>query len=853
MSQVTIPVQGMHCAGCAASVQKRLAAAPGVREASVNLATHKATVETDGPPHTHALVEAVRSAGYDVGTDSLTVPIEGLRFVPSVDRLEAAVAALPGVQSVQANPAAESLLVTLVPGMVAAEDIERAVRDAGYQVAAPIAEDDPVAREQAARRREVRSLTARTAFSLLVAVIGMVFSMPLMRADALHDSDLLTRLLMPLDHAMARRWPELYAIEPQTLKWILFGLTVPVVLWAGGGIYAAAWRSFRHRTAEMNTLIAVGTLAAFLYSAAATVVPEVFLGAGLPADVYYEAVAAIIALVLLGRLLEARAKRRTGDALRRLAELGVKNARVVRDGADHEVPIGEVEVGDLVHMRPGERVPVDGTVMDGSSAVNEAMLTGEPMPVEKQKGSSVYAGTLNTTGAFTFEATKVGRETSLAQIMRLVEDAQGSRAPMQRLADKVAGVFVPIVIVIAVASFVVWFNFGPAPEALYATIAFVTVLIIACPCALGLATPTAIMVGTGRGAEAGVLVKGGTALESAANVDVVVLDKTGTITEGRPAVVEVIVARRETRGRMDDEELKMRFTEDQIIQLAAAVERWSEHPLATAIVREADVRGLGIPDASHFKAIEGRGASAMIGSAHVIVGSPAYLIESFVDIGPFTDAVDKLAARARTPVLVAVDGKPVALMGLADPIKPSAVAAVRQMKKMGLELVMVTGDIRKAAIAVAGEVGIDEVEPQLLPAAKVEVVRRLQSEGRRVAMVGDGINDAPALAAADVGIAIGTGTDVAIEAADILLMRGDLRSLVAAFELSRRTMNTIRQNLFWAFAYNVVGIPIAAGVLYPFAGILLSPVFASAAMALSSVTVVTNSLRLRRFRPTLST
>ena len=852
MSRVTLPVEGMHCAGCAATVQKRLAAAPGVREASVNLATNKATVETEGPPQTGALVEAVRSAGYNVGTDSLTVPIEGLRFVPSVERLEQAVAAVPGVQSVRANPAAESLQVTMIPGMAGVEDIERAVTAAGFRTAAPIAADDPVERERLAQQREVRSLTWRTALALVVAIVAMVFSMPLMRAGAMHSTDLLARLLMPLDQAMARRWPELYAVAPQTLKYVLFGLTVPVVFWAGQGIYAAAWRSFRHRNAEMNTLIAVGTLAAFVYSAVATFVPGVFVQAGLPADVYYEAVSAIIALVLLGRLLEARAKRQTGNALRRLAQLGAKTARVVRDGADRDLPIAEVEVGDLVHVHPGERIPVDGTVMDGASAVNEAMLTGEPMPVEKTTGSTVYAGTLNTTGAFTFEATKVGRETALAQIIRLVEAAQGSRAPMQRLADKVAGVFVPVVIAIAIGAFVVWFDVGPAPEALYATIAFVTVLIIACPCALGLATPTAIMVGTGRGADAGVLVKGGTALEAAANVDVVVLDKTGTITEGRPAVVEVIMARRDTRGRQDDEEKKMRLTEDQIIQLAAAVERWSEHPLATAIVREAEIRGLQIPEATHFKAVEGRGAAAMVGPAHIIVGSAAYLIESFVDIGPFTDAVDKLAARARTPVLVAVDSHPVALLGLADPIKPSAVAAVRQMKKMGLRLIMVTGDIRKAAIAVGGEVGIDDVEPQLLPAAKVEVIKRLQAEGKRVAMVGDGINDAPALAAADVGIAIGTGTDVAIEAGDILLMRGDLRSLVAALELSRRTMNTIRQNLFWAFAYNVVGIPIAAGVLYPIAGILLSPIFASAAMALSSVTVVTNSLRLRRFSPSLS-
>ena len=851
MSRVTLPIEGMHCAGCAASVEKRLVETPGVREASVNLATRRATVEVDGA-RPDALVAAVRAAGYDVATDSLTVAIEGLRFVPGVERLERSVRAVAGVQAVQANPAAESLQVTFIPGVTTAAAIEAAVRDAGLEVAVPVAAPDPLAREQEALRREVRSLAARTAVSLVVAVVTMVLSMPLMRTGAMHGHDLLGRLLMPLDLAMSRRWPELYAIPPGTLRWVMLALTLVVVVWAGRGIYAAAWRSARHRIAEMNTLVAVGTLSAFFYSIAATVAPGLFTRAGLPADVYYEAVAAIIALVLAGRLLEARAKGRTGNALRRLGALSAKTARVVRGGVDRDLLIEEVEVGDLIHVRPGERIAVDGVVMDGASAVNESMLTGEPVPAEKAQGSDVYAGTLNTTGAFTFEASRVGADTALAGIMKLVEDAQGSRAPVQRLADKVAGVFVPVVIAIAIAAFAVWFNVGPEPRALYASIAFVTVLIIACPCALGLATPTAIMVGTGRGAEDGVLVKGGAVLEVAAQVDVVVLDKTGTITEGRPAVVEVITSRREA-GRKPDDEGRIRLTEDQIIQLAAAVERWSEHPLAAAVVREAEVRGLEIPHADHFQAVPGRGASGMVGPAHVIVGSPAYLIESFVDIGPFTDNVDTLAARARTPIMVAVDGQPVALLGLADPIKSSAVASIRQLKKMGLSLVMVTGDIRKAAIAVAGEVGIDTVEPQLLPAGKVEIVKQLQAEGRRVAMVGDGINDAPALAAADIGIAIGTGTDVAIEAGDILLMRGDLKSLVTALELSRRTMNTIRQNLFWAFAYNVIGIPIAAGVLYPFAGILLSPVFASAAMALSSVTVVTNSLRLRRFRPALST
>jgi len=847
-TRVMFPVTGMHCAGCAASVQRRLAAVPGVQGAAVNLATRKATVEWQGNGGAASLLaQAVRDAGYDVATEVLSAPVQGLRHaLPG--RLEAAVAALPGVESVQVNPAAETLRVTIVSGFVTAEDVEAAVAAAGFVFASSLAGSDPVEREREALARERRRLGVRAVVAGVLAVAAMVAAMPLMSAGTMHGTDLLARLLVPLDNALEGSWPALYQLDPETLRWLLFAATLPVMVWAGGDIYAAAWRGITHRSADMNTLVGVGTGAAMLYSTVATAAPGLFLSAGLNADVYYEAVSAIIALVLLGRWLEARAKGRAGEALLRLAELGAKTARVERDGSLHEVAISQVVPGDLVEVRPGERLPVDGVVRRGSSPVNEAMLTGEPVPVVKDAGSEVFAGTMNTTGALVFEATRVGQATALAQIVRLVEDAQGSRAPVQRLADRVAAVFVPVVMAVAIAAFVVWFDVGPEPAALYATIALVTVLIIACPCAMGLATPTAIMVGTGRGADAGVLIKSGTALEAAATIDVVVLDKTGTITEGRPAVTDV-----QTVGRSDPRDGQdSRWSSDEAVRLAAAVERWSEHPLAAAIVREAELRSLQLPPATDFAVTEGRGASAVVEERVVIVGSAAHLIESGVDIGPFTDAVDTLAARARTPVLLAVDGKPAALFGLADPIKPSAVAAIRQLRKMGLRLILVTGDIRKAAIAVGGEVGIDEIEPQMLPAGKVDVIRRLQQEGHRVAMVGDGINDAPALAAADVGIAIGTGTDVAIEAADILLMRGDLKTLVASVELARRTLRTIRQNLFWAFAYNVVGIPMAAGLLYPLSGVLLSPVFASAAMAFSSVTVVGNSLRLRRFTPTLS-
>ena len=847
--RVTFPVVGMSCAACASRIQRQLAATPGVRDAAVNFGTTKATVEFAGAVPGD-LVEAVREAGYDVGTDVLTLAIADLRSDPDPSRLERAILGVRGVIAAVANPAAESVRVSYVPGLFDTRDIEGAVTAAGFVLAAPVAESDPVERERLVREREVRELTWKLALAAVVAVAAMVASMPLMGGEAMRSADLLARLLTPLDGTLRQGMPWLYAADPQALKIGLFVLTLPVMIWAGRGFYVGAWRGFRHRSADMNTLIGVGTAAAMLYSTAATFVPGLFAGAGLPADVYYEAVSSIIALILLGRLLEARARGRTAEAMRRLFALAPRTARVLREGSEAEVPVAEVVVGDIVLVRPGEKIPVDGVVRGGRTAVDESMLTGEPVPVARTSGDAVVGATLNTTGSITVEATRVGRDTALAQIVKLVEEAQGSRAPVQRLADRIAGVFVPVVLAIALAAFVVWFDVGPEPAVILATIVFVSVLIIACPCARGLATPTAIMVGTGRGAERGVMAKGGGALEAASALDVVLLDKTGTVTEGRPAVTDLLIAPATDAllaiGPRSDAEAAA-------LQLAAAVENLSEHPLAAAIVRAARERGLEIPEATGFRAREGRGATAQVSGRLVAVGSPTFLIEQGVDIGPFTDAVDNLASRARTPVLVAVDGAPAALLGLADPIKPTAVPAVRALKAMGLRLVLVTGDIRKVAIAVAGEVGIDDVESGMLPAGKVAVIKRLQAAGQRVAMVGDGINDAPALAAADVGLAIGTGTDVAIEAADIALMSGDLRAVVSALELSRATMRIIRQNLFWAFAYNVVGIPIAAGVLYPVAGVLLSPIFASAAMAFSSVFVVTNSLRLRRFAPSFAT
>ena len=848
-ARLSFPVAGMTCAACVSRVQRALEETPGVREAGVNLATNKATVEmAGGPAGAAALISAVREAGYDVGTERLQIAVEDLRFAPDTAPLEAALRALPGVLDAAASRATDVVGVTYVPGLVTMSRLERAVRLAGFVVAAPIAEADPVERERALRQREVRRLGVRAAVAGAVALVAMFASMPLMGVGGTGTADLFVRLVLPLHHALANAMPWLYVIPARPLKTGLFVLTLPVVFWAGWHFYVAAWRGLRHRSADMNTLIAVGTGAAMLYSTVATFAPAVFEENGLPADVYFEAVSTIIALILLGRLLEARAKGRTSAAIGKLLGLRPRTARVVRDGVELEVPVDDVRVGDLVSVRPGERVPVDGVVRGGRSSVDESMLTGEPVPVAKTEGAAVTGATLNGTGALSVEATRVGRDTVLAQIVRLVEEAQGSRAPVQRLADRIAGVFVPIVIALAILAAIVWFDFGPEPPGIYAVVAFVTVLIIACPCALGLATPTAIMVGTGRGAEKGVLNKGGSALAAAARLDTVVLDKTGTVTEGRPEVTDILMPRGSaSAGPATDDEIA------RVLGAAAAVERLSEHPLGTAIVQAAASRGVEVPEVADFEAHEGRGATAMLGAHPVAVGSAAFLIELGVDIGPFTDAVDTLAARARTPVLVALDGKPLGLLGLADPIKATSIGAVMTLRRMGLDVVLVTGDVRKVAIAVAGEVGIDRVESGMLPAGKVQAIRKLQAEGRRVAMIGDGINDAPALAAADVGIALGTGTDVAVEAAEITLLSGDLRAAVTALELSRATMRTIHQNLFWAFAYNVVGIPLAAGVLFPFYGVLLSPVFASAAMAFSSVAVVTNSLRLRRFEPTFAT
>jgi len=678
---------------------------------------------------------------------------------------------------------------------VTLDDIARVVGSAGYGVVRPGAEDA----ERRARARELRGLRARLWFSLAATV-----------------------LIMGLGHvaALGKAGP-----------WVLLALATPVQFWAGWRFYRGMWSALRAGFANMDTLIAVGTSAAYLYSLAVTIAPSAVARVGAEAHVYYDTSAMIITLILLGRTLEAGARGRASEAIRRLVGLQVKMARVVRDGEEVEIPIEEVRVGDIVAVRPGERVPVDGEVIEGESAVDESMVTGESIPVDKGPGDLVVGGTVNQSGAFRFRASRVGAETVLAQIIRLVQEAQGSKAPIQRLADKVAGVFVPIVIVIAVVTFVIWLGVGPNPT--YAVIAAVSVLIIACPCALGLATPTSLLVGTGRGAELGILIRSAEALEVAGGVNTVIFDKTGTLTRGEPQVTEVAAA--------------AGWTEEKVLGLAASVERNSEHPLGQAVVKAARARGLALAEVSEFEAISGMGVQGVVHGNLVVAGSERLMGEKGVATAGLRGRAEEMAEEGKTVMLLGVDGAAVGAIGLADVPKEEAAEAVRALKEMGLVVVIITGDKLRTAQAIGRLVGIEEVRAEVLPGQKAEAVRRLQAEGRRVAMVGDGINDAPALAQAETGIAIGRGTDIAMESADITLVRDDLRLVPEAIRLSRATLRNIKQNLFFAFFYNSLGIPVAAGALYPVIHTLLHPAMAAGAMAFSSVSVVTNALRLRRY------
>ena len=810
--RIDLPIEGMHCASCAQTIEKELGNTVGVQKVSVNVATERATVFYDpNRVSVLALANAIESAGYDVGTAKMSFAIRGMHCASCVGQIENALNETPGVVKASVNLATERAQVTYLPSATQLEAIYQSVESTGYKVirAHEGDGDAPEDAERAERTRELSQLQRKFTTASVLAALVFIGSF--------------------------QSWfPGLADIPRHVMYWILLVITTPILFWCGSRFFTGAVASFRHRSADMNTLIAIGTSAAYLYSVVATVFPQFFEGTGQAVEVYFDTTAVIVALILLGQMLELRAKGETSEAIRRLMDLQAKTARVIRDGKEIDIPVEEVVMDDLVVVRPGEKVPVDGEVVEGHSSVDESMVTGESMPVEKTEGGEVIGATINKTGSFTFRATKVGKDTALAQIVQLVQDAQGSKAPIQRMVDVISGYFVPVVIVIAIATFVIWYDFGPTPALTFALLNFVAVMIIACPCALGLATPTAIMVSTGKGAENGVLIKGGEALETAHKLNAIILDKTGTITLGQPEVTDVVP--------------ENGFDPDDILRLAASAERGSEHPLGEAIVNGARERNLDLEDVKDFEAIAGHGIRAKIEDRELLLGNIKLMNDEQIGVGDLEDAAIELAGEGKTPMYVAIDGKMAGIIAVADPVKEGSVEAIAALKNLGLEVVMITGDNVRTAKAIAGQVGIDHVLADVLPEDKAANVKKLQREGKCVAMVGDGINDAPALAQADVGIAIGTGTDVAMEASDVTLMRGDLRGVVTAIRLSRVTMRIIRQNLFWAFAYNTAGIPIAAGILYPFFGILLSPVIASAAMALSSVSVLSNSLRLRRFQ-----
>ena len=738
----------------------------------------------------------------------IVAPVRGMHCAACVGKVERALTSVPGVDQASVNLATEQATVAFDPARTSVDALRSAVAAAGYELAEPRSEAEPadaVDAERAAREADQRH-------QKLKFVVGAVLSAPVLLGGMAH--------IVP--------WVPAALQDP----WLLLVLTTPVQFWVGWQFHRGFLHDLRYRTASMSTLVSVGTNAAYFFSVAVTLWPHAFPAHG--AVMYYDVSAVVVTLVVLGRWLETRARGRTSDAIRRLVSLAPRTARVVRDGSEADVPTSEVRVGDFVRIRPGERVPVDGVVTEGASTIDESMLTGESLPVEKAPESKVFAGTVNRTGSFLFRAARVGSETALARIVQLVAQAQGSRAPIQRLADRVAAIFVPIVLGIAALTFLAWWAVGPEPAALFALTNAVAVLVIACPCALGLATPTAIMVATGRGAEHGILVKSAAALELLHRVDTVVFDKTGTLTVGRPVVTDVVAV--------------PPVAEAEVLALAAGAEQGSEHPLGEAIVARAKERGLALPPITEFTTVPGQGIDALATDGRVLLGNRMLMEARGIDVGALAGRAQALAAEGKTAIYLALGGRALGVLAAADVLKPEAAAAVAALKQRGLQVAMLTGDTRLTAEAVARQAGVDRVLAEVLPEDKVREIAKLQGEGRCVAMVGDGINDAPALARADVGIAMGSGTDVAIEAADVTLVRGDLRGVVAAVDLARRTIRIVKENLVWAFGYNVVLIPVAAGVLYPIWGVLLSPILAGAAMAFSSVSVVTNSLRLKRWR-----
>jgi Cu+-exporting ATPase len=822
--QLKLPITGMTCASCATRIERGVKKVGGVADAQVNLASEQATITFDPQQvQPHDLITAVEKTGYGVITDQIEFPVAGMTCASCATRIERALRKVDGVLDANVNLATERATVEYAPGVVDFATLKATVENAGYGVVEPAMTDagEQEDTETAARRAEVADKRRK----LLVAI---TLGLPLLILAMARDLGFISPWLIGDAAAMGAHAGMAGMEAParnDLLNWLFLLLATPVQFYSGRDFYIHAWKALKHGTANMDSLIAIGTSAAYFYSVAVML-------SGAAGHVYFETAAVIIALILLGKFLEARAKSQTSAAIKALMGLQAKTARVLRGGMETEVPITEVRVGEILLVRPGEKVPVDGVITSGQSTIDESMLTGESMPVQKRAGDSVIGATLNRSGAFQFRATRVGKETALAQIVRLVQETQGSKAPVQRLVDRVSSIFVPIVIVIAFVTFLTWYlTTGNFTQALIFAVAG---LVIACPCALGLATPTAIMVGTGTGAEHGILIKNAEALERASGLTTVVFDKTGTLTEGKPAVTDVVAA----------------GNDDELLYLAASVERNSEHPLGAAIVEAAKERGLTLAQPQGFDALAGHGVRAQVDGRAVLIGSPKLMRDRGIELSDLETAVARLQGEAKTAVVVAVDGQAAGIVGIADPVKATSPAAIAELKRMGLRVVMLTGDNRRTADAIAQRVGLApmDVLAEVLPEMKAAEVKRLQGEGRTVAMVGDGINDAPALAQADIGIAMGTGTDVAMETADITLLRGDLRAVPQAIRLSKRTMRTITWNLFWAFIYNVIGIPIAAGLFYPLFGWQLSPIIAAGAMAVSSVFVVSNSLRLRRIR-----
>ena len=825
LTHTSFPIRGMTCASCVAHVERALTAVPGVSLVSVNLATETASVDFDSSiASPQKLAQAVEHGGYEIPLQTHTLHIGGMTCASCVNHVEKAVRAVPGVQTANVNLATHTATITTWASDTKAHELQQAITDAGYSI---LHEQDSASSSDAeipeSQKTEERLLLQRAIVSGIAGLLVMLGTMNLLPG--------LSVLPMVVRHTC------------------LFILTSFVLLWAGQPIYSAAWKAAKHRTTNMNTLIAIGTLAAYGYSAFATFFPSLVETRGIPAAIYYDTAVIIIALILLGRYLESRAKNQTSSAIHTLMGLRPKTARIRRGHKDQDIPIEQVQLGDIVVVRPGEQIPVDGVVREGQSFVNESMLTGESVPIEKTPESQVFTGTLNTSGSFLFQTSAVGKDTVLARLVQLMQEAQGSKPPIQRVADYIASIFVPSVLGIATLAFFLWWSLGPEPSLTYAVLTFVSVLIIACPCALGLATPTAIMVGTGRGAEHGILIRHGAALETAHRINVLVVDKTGTLTRGIPTVTDIIAPT---------------WDQQELLRLAASLERQSEHPLAEAIVDYAVQQSAALAEPTNFTSTPGQGVQGTIEGQTVTIGNTSFITKVLgnASVDQVAPSVQTLAQTGKTPVLVGIDKQVEGIIGIADTIRPEAKEAVQELTNSGLNVVMLTGDHHQVAQAIASEVDIAQFRAGILPEEKAAEIQKLQQQGKKhVAMVGDGINDAPALAQADLGIAIGTGTDVAMETAHITLMNSDLRGIKKAFQLSQATMRTIHQNLFWAFAYNIALIPLAAGILYPFfqemGGVphslqwvfgeygFLQPILAAAAMALSSVSVVTNSLRLR--------